>query len=128
MQAANNNKSQSGQNGWFKAIFLLLVWLLMLSLVRDVWHIRVGFKRVEDSKIGLEIERRKNEELKKKYELVQTSEYREMLIREKLNMQKEGELLVVLPKGSQNYQKIASEQEKTVEIQQNWEKWFRILY
>src|SRR5258705_7214202 len=125
MQVANRYEVGKRGNGWFKAVFLVLAWLLIVSLVRDVWEIRGGFGRVKDSEQRLASEEKKNEDLKKKYSLVQTEEYRERLIREKLNMQKEGEVLVVLPGKEEGVLEPNELPEMEIE---NWQKWFKILY
>ena len=52
-----------------------------------------------------------------------TDEYREKLIREKLNMQKEGEVIVVMPKKEAKKDKdmISSES------QANWQRWWSLI-
>jgi hypothetical protein len=127
MQVANKYGEGMRKNGWFKAVFLGLVWLLIFSLMRDLWQIKSGFGRITDSQERLIQEEKKNAELKKKYDLVQTDEYKERLIREKLNMQKEGEVLAVLPGLLQKSEGMTNGQ-KEPENQQNWQKWLDILY
>jgi hypothetical protein len=127
MQVANKYGEGMSKNSWFKAVFLGLVWLLIFSLMRDLWQIKSGFGRITDSQERLIQEEKKNAELKKKYDLVQTDEYKERLIREKLNMQKEGEVLAVLPGLLQKSEGMTNGQ-KEPENQQNWQKWLDILY
>lgn len=125
MQVANINKQSSWKKGAFKAIFLILIWFIIVSLAQDVLHIQRGFRRVSEAKTRLDREEIKNKELVARYEMVQTSEYRERLIREQLNMQKEGEVLAVLPKGNGNT--FVPKEKDSAEVP-NWKRWINLLY
>lgn len=112
------------ENGWLRAIALVVAWLIIVSLARDVWRIKAGFNRITESRLRLEAEEAKNGDLKRKMELVQTSEFREKLIREKLNMQKRGEVMVVMPgKGLGT----ALDQPPEQAPVDNWRKWWKLL-
>jgi len=124
MQAAHTEKHNRLGKDVFKAIFLILAWLIIFSLAKDVLHIEEGFGRVKETKIRLKQEEQSNVELTKKYETVRTEEYREKMIREQLNMQKEGEVIAVLPKklgGS------AVPEIKTKKEMENWRKWLELI-
>ena len=98
MQVRSREAKIGDKNSWLKAMVLVISWLLIISLARDVWQIRAGFDRISETMARLESEEVKNLRLNQKLSLVNTESYREKLIREKLNMQREGEVLVVLPK------------------------------
>lgn len=51
-----------------------------------------------------------------------TDDYKEKIIREKLNMQKEGEVLVVMPDKA-----FAQEEVRLVKFVPNWRKWWNLL-
>jgi len=124
MQVSNTNHKNKSGKGVFKAIFLLVAWLVIFSLAKDVLHIQNGFDRVTEAKTRLEQEEIKNVELKKRYEEVRTEEHRERLIRDQLNMQKEGEVIVVLPK-SMDLE--VEPKDELVEDIPNWKKWVDLL-
>lgn len=124
MQVAINNRSNTTGKNVFKAIFLILVWLVILSLAKDAIHLQKGFGRVEESKLRLEEQENRNNELKIKFEAVRTDEYREKLIRDQLNMQKEGEVVAVLPNRAE-LGFVPSTDKDNEEV--NWKKWLFLL-
>jgi cell division protein FtsB len=124
MQVVKRNNVKKYEIGWLKVAILVIAWLVIISLARDVWQIRTGFGRITESEKRLSAEEEKNISLKQKFELVKTDSYREKLVREKLNMQKEGEVIVVMPK-SNNFK--ASETESEVVPEHNWEKWWSLI-
>lgn len=124
MQVDNRNLRIGTNNRWLRATILIISWLIIVSLAQDVWQIRVGFGRITDSQNRLEVEEKRNLELKKKESLLMTDEYRERLIRDKLNMQKGGEVLVVMPRKEFVGQNVGS---RVTAPEQNWEKWWKLL-
>lgn len=103
----------------------MVVWLLIISLIRDLWQIKSGFKRIEESNARLAEAESQNKALKEKLNLVSTDEYKEKLIREELNMQKIGEVVAVLPKteiASEAVQNTINETKTS-----NLEKWWALL-
>ena len=116
------NTGSRHEKGWYRIFILVVVWLLIISLSRDVWQIRIGFGRIEEANRRLEAEKTKNEALKEKLGMVMTDDYKEKIIREKLNMQKEGEVLVVMPDKA-----FAQEEVRLVKFVPNWRKWWNLL-
>lgn len=126
MQGGNHDQINGRETGWLKIAFLVIAWLIIASLIRDVWQIRMGFNRIIESEKRLVAEEAKNNDLKQKLKLVKTEEYQEKLIREKLNMQKEGEVLVVIPKKEVwKPETEVGEVRETTEA--NWEKWWNLV-
>ena len=125
MQAPNRYSIKSSKKGWIRGIILIVAWLLIISLIKDLWQIKSGFARIQESNTKLQEEQKKNQELKEKLSLVSTDEYQERLIREQLNMQKIGEVVAVLPKveSSTSTNDVKTDVEKT----ENWEKWWTLL-
>lgn len=124
MQVGNRNNVKNHEIGWLKVSILVIAWLVIISLARDVWQIRTGFGRITESEKRLATEEALNVSLKQKYGLVQTEGYKEKLVRERLNMQKEGEVIVVMPK-TDNSKTGEARSEKTPE--HNWEKWWSLI-
>ncbi len=100
---------------------LLLLW----SLVKGFQELKRAYIRVDEAKEMLKVEEVKHEELKEKLGEVQKEEYIERVIRNELNMQKEGEMVVVLQDG-ENLQ-FTDKEPQTEEKKENWEKWLDLL-
>lgn len=124
MQASNRRNNTTGKKGWSKAIILVIAWMLIFSLAKDLLQVKRGFGRIEEAKSRLAEEEVKNQMLKDKLGVVMTDEYREKIIREQLNMQKVGEVVAVLPKGDLQTSKGDKVEEKTAE---NWQKWWTLI-
>jgi len=124
MQAHNRIKVSGNKKGWIRGIILLVAWFFIFSLAKDLWHIKKGFTRIEESKINLVEEEAKNRMLKDKLSYVMTDEYREKIVREQLNMQKVGEVVAVLPKEDLPEKTAEIEIEKQIE---NWERWWLLI-
>jgi len=124
MQPLNRTNKIEDKKGWSKAIILIIAWMLIFSLAKDLLQVKKGFGRIEDAKSRLVNEQVKNQMLKDKLEVVMTEEYKEKIIREQLNMQKVGEVVAVLPKGDT----LASKDEKAEEeTDENWQKWWALI-
>ncbi|KKS32629.1 MAG: Cell division protein FtsL [Candidatus Collierbacteria bacterium GW2011_GWB2_42_12] len=91
MQALNRGNKKTDKNGWIKGIILVIAWILIFSLAKDLWQLKKGYVRIDEAKTRLVEEEAKNQMLKDKLSLVMTDEYKEKIIREQLNMQKIGE-------------------------------------
>jgi cell division protein FtsB len=124
MQALKRTNQTIGKKDWMKGIILVIAWILIFSLAKDLWQVKKGYSRIDEAKNRLIEEEAKNQMLKDKLSIVTTEEYKEKIMREQLNMQKIGEVVAVLPKNDilgTTGQKV---EEKTME---NWEKWWSLL-
>lgn len=124
MQALNRGNKLIDKKGWIKGIILIIAWMLIFSLAKDLWQVKKGFVRIEDAKVRLAEEEVKNQLLKDKLNEVMTEEYKERIIREQLNMQKVGEVVVVLPKNSTIDDNTLKTEGK---MTNNWEKWWALI-
>ena len=124
MQVPYIRSGQIVKKGWSKAIILIVAWILIFSLAKDLWQVRRGFGRIEEAKSRLAEEEAKNQMLKDKLIVVQTEEYKEKIMREQLNMQKLGEVVAVLPDGNKKGQVVVGLEEVEKE---NWLKWWELV-
>jgi len=124
MQVGKRYNNKAGEKGWIKGIILIIAWILIFSMARDLSKVKKGYLRIEDSKKRLEAEEKKNSELKEKLSLVMTDEYKERLVREQLNMQKIGEVVAVLPKDGVTMENGVENTESSIP---NWKKWWLLL-
>lgn len=123
MQPLKRGNKSIDKKDWIKGIILIVAWILIFSLAKDLWQIKKGFSRIDDAENRLTEETSKNQMLKDKLSAVMTEEYKEKIIREQLNMQKVGEVVAVLPK-----KEVFDSEEKSEETEQkNWEKWWSLV-
>jgi cell division protein FtsB len=101
-------------------LFVYLIWVLGSGL----WQLYKAGGRLDVARQNLSDEQKKNEELKKKFAEVQDSSFIEKEAREKLNMQKPGETVIVLPE--MDLKSDSSADKKEIE-EPNWEKWLDLF-
>ncbi len=100
-----------------------LIWVLAWGMV----DIKLAYRRIDEAREILAQEQAKAEKLKAKWEEVQTREYLERVARNDLNMQKEGETVVVLTgEEKQGPESKIGNQEETIE-EPNWKKWWNLV-
>lgn len=110
----------------FQLIFLFLGIGLIVKLTRDIFRLlKAGgqIKLAEEKVLKLEKEK---EELSQKYQYYQSPEFIEEEARNKLNMAKPGETIVILPP---NLEEILGRQkpEQKTDLP-NWEKWWKLFF
>lgn len=104
-------------------LILIAGMVAIFSLSRSTYSLlRKGDLFVQKEKELFEL-RRKNEKLKKILKKVQDPEFIEKEAREKLNMGKKGEVVVVLP---EERQQITDNKKK--EDLPNWQKWYKLFF
>lgn len=122
MQVIKRRLEVDTKKNWLRGVFLVLIWFLIVSMVRDFLQTRKGFDRIKETEARLVEVRKENQDLLKKMSLVSSEEYKKKLIREKLNMRLLDEVVVVMPSAELEIQK-ADNLSKEVK---NWEKWLKI--
>jgi len=106
--------------GWF---LLIICVFLSLSLVRAVRRWSDRREIIENAQQKLDIEKKENEALTREFAKTQTPEFIEKQAREKLNMAKEGETVVILPQ----IIPMVSPTPTPVDTSANWEKWLKVF-
>jgi cell division protein FtsB len=122
-------KDKDSKSKWFFGVILVLCWLLIVSLVKDFERVKTGFKRIDEANLKLANEEAKNLALQKKMAYAQSDSYKEKIVREKLNLQKPGEIVVVLPSNAINSKpgdEVETVSEPKKELK-NWEKWLKVI-
>lgn len=111
-----------------KILILVFMGYLIWVLAKGMADIGVAYRRIDGAKELLVSEQTKNEELREKLSEVQTREYLEMVARNELNMQKEGETVVVLEEDNlRSKEKGVRQKEDETKDVSNWEKWWRLV-
>jgi len=108
-------------------LFLLFLGLYLLAVfLRGIWEIKGAYRRIAEADAKLIEEEKVRLELVEKRDQVGALEYVEDVARNELNMQKEGEKVVVLPEtgraGISDGPAGEEEQEPA-----NWKKWWNLL-
>ncbi|OGD73878.1 hypothetical protein A3A84_00495 [Candidatus Collierbacteria bacterium RIFCSPLOWO2_01_FULL_50_23] len=119
-------KEGRGGGAWPKYLLLVSGFYLVWTLSKGIWELRTANLRIDEARQILAREQAKAEQLKRKWTEVQTADYLEKVARNDLNMQKEGETVVVLSK--ETFAAATSsdgiKQEKELK---NWEKWWNLV-
>ncbi len=111
---------------WPKYLLLGIGFYLIWTLARGVFELRTAYARIDDARRALALEQTKGEQLKKKWDEVQTAEYLEKVARNDLNMQKEGETIVVLPSNQPASAESYGEAKEEKELP-NYLKWWNLV-
>lgn len=121
MMAHNNIK---------KTICQLLIFVfgfyLVISLSREWFNLMKKGEKIGKMKGKAEELRIKNEKLKERLEYVKSEEFVEKEARDKLNMAKEDEVIVVLPEKLEvRGQRLGASSDEDLS---NWQKWLRLFF
>lgn len=120
--------SRLKENGFLSRLMFIVGVLLLWSLIGNFLDFKGAYRRVEEAGEILEREEVKNRELNERLSEVQREEYIEKVIRDELNMQKEGEMVVVLSDDVTKVDVFGQENKsEIVEGKENWEKWFDLI-
>lgn len=113
---------------YIKYVAVILSVLLTISLARNVLRIQKAGGGVEKAKERVDKLTQQNQELKVKLEEVRSDEFIERQLRDKLNLTKEDEIVIVLP-DDETLRKLAPKHVEEEEIlpDPNWEKWLKLF-
>lgn len=107
-----------------------LIWLaiilsvyLIFSLTKSILEFKKSDQTVVDYEKELEIEVKKNQELKKRLADVKKPEFIEREAREKLGMGRPGESILIMPPIT-----ITPVKKQEARELENWEKWWRLFF
>lgn len=121
-------KSHMKQNamGILQILIIFGCIMAVIGLTRSIIELRGRSNMAEERQGELDKVKKENEELKKRYEEVQTPEFVEREIRERLGLVKEGETLVLVDKN----QSPRSEQPVSNSDPQlpNWKLWTKLFF
>ena len=122
-------KEINTKRGWVWLVMIVLCWMLIFSLAKDFNKVKQGFRRIDEATLKLKAEEEKNLSLKKKMVYAQSDYYKEKVVRDKLNLQKPGEIVVVLPgAGGLGTKEDSIDTENIAKSDlRNWEKWLKVV-
>ena len=114
------------------AFFVLLIsFILIINLGRDIWRLIKAEERLIQTEKKLEQVKQDNKELKEIKERYQSDAFLEEQIRNKLQMAKPGEKIIILPE-TITQGEISSFSDQLVDAEErreaaNWEKWLALF-
>ncbi len=110
-----------------KRLIAILISIISLIIIVNTFRSIVTLWQrgniVSEQQALLNKKQQENEDLQKKLAEVESPDFIEKQAREKLNLQKEGEVVVILPK-TDNKQQVTQE---TIKQPSNWQKWWKLI-
>ena len=112
--------------GPLTSIVLLVV--LTSSFIKGIKRIRDGDALIKKNQAKLEKQVEENKKLEEQVKIVQSDEFMEEQLRNKLGLVKEGEIVIVLPEAD-IVRKLAPiiPEEEEVKAKPNWQKWIELF-
>src|SRR3989344_8718631 len=104
-------------------VIVLIVLILFINLVKSWVKLTERLRFIKETKIKLVEKKTRQDNLKREFARTQTGEFIEKQAREKLNMGKEGELIILLPTPVLP----VSPTPIPVDTAANWQKWVRLF-
>lgn len=107
-------------------VVLVLGMYIIFVLSKSLWEIREAYRRIDSTQARLRQEERRKIDLESQLMEATSSGYVEKVARNELNMQKPGEVLVVLPEnpGDQKSENVPQKEDGGVP---NWKKWWNLV-
>jgi len=109
-------------------LLIFLVFVLFLSLFRNISKMRQNTLLITKEKDRIEALNEEKQRLEGELQKVQSEEYIEKQLRDKLGLAKEGEIIVILPE-PEVVRKFAPKHKEEEEIlpDPNWKKWAKLF-
>ena len=110
-------------------ILLFLAFLFIVSLIRNILRINRANKEILRAEERVDEAIAENNELKVKVEELRSPEFQEVQLRDKLDLAKEGEIVVVLP-DEEVLRKLAPKriEEENILPDPNWKRWMNLFF
>lgn len=110
-------------------ILLFLAFLFIVSLIRNILRINQANKEILKAEERVDEAIAENNELNVKVEELRSPEFQEVQLRDKLDLAKEGEVVVVLP-DEEILRKLAPKriEEENILPDPNWKRWMNLFF
>lgn len=109
--------------------------LLIVGLIKDSWRLMHADERIKETKEKLARLKEENKQLLEKLDYYQSNEFLEEQIRNKLQMAKPGETILILPEeinGKRLEEALTSSGQLVDSVVKeelaNWQKWLRLFW
>lgn len=108
-------------------IYIVII-LLIVGLTKDIWQLSHADDRVKEAEQKLAKIKLEQQKLNSQLNYYQSPEFLETQIRDKLQMIKPGETMVVLPEGLLSEATEDAQQPISNEEPANWQKWWQLFW
>ncbi len=110
-------------------VLLFVFLLILISLTRNILRVKGVKEKLGKSREHIEKIKGENRELENRLERAKSEEFIEQQLRDKLDLAKEGEIVLILP-DEETLRKFAADIEEEEEIlpDPNWKKWLKLFY
>jgi len=122
------NKNRVKFRKKFEWILVLLAFYIIFSLSRSMWEFFGVSEKLDEVGEELVAEKKRSIRIEAETEQATSEAYIEKVARDKLNMQKEGETVVILPDDSFQLSEPGSREDEQGERGgPNWQKWWELI-
>lgn len=114
----------------WKLVLFVLLSVIVFSLAKDLAKIAGFDTQLEDTQQKIEELSQEKQILERQLRYVQSDGYKEIQIRDKLGLAKDGEIVVVLP-NEETLKKLSPRQSAVEDVYRadsNWEKWLEVFF
>lgn len=128
MRNRSQAKSLFDKGKYIRFAGIIIAAGLILSLFGNVVAIRQAHDKISEAEMRVNELQEEHDDLAKQLEIVESDEYVESQLRDKLGMAREGEIILVLP--SNDVLRKLAPSYKTTEPQlpdPNWKKWMELF-
>lgn len=116
------------KNAPLKLVFIGLCILISVILVRNIFKLFSVQDRIDAIVLKIAAEKREKEELSRRLDDVNKTDFVEYEARDKLGWVKEGEVIVVLPPDDYLRGLVPEISDDKVALSPNWEKWLKLFF
>jgi cell division protein FtsB len=124
--SSTSEKTKGTFNKLINYGILIVLLLLCLSLVRSINRTRMALTQISDVQKRVDDLKQQNLDMEKRLQEENTAEFMEKQLRDKLNMVKTGEIVVILPDPEIVRKYAPKVEEKEIALPDpNWKKWMK---
>lgn len=120
------NRKLLMRNKFFQIVGILVGLILVVKITGDLLHLFKAWQQIEKMERKVAALEKKKKELSEKNQYYQTPEFIEEEARNKLNMAKPGEIIVVLPPNLSEFLNHSKNQNE--ELEPNWRRWWNLFF
>lgn len=110
-------------------VIILVTAFFGISLIRNIVRVTKAKQQIAETAVEVAKFQKQNQELKNRLSEVDSQNFTEMQLRDKLGLAKPGETVLVLP-DPEILKKLAPQEtnEQQVLPEANWEKWYKLFF
>lgn len=114
----------------WKLVFVIILIFFIITVSGNIRRVHIFNKEISNSEKELEELQQEHRSLEQELRYISSDSYKEIQIRDKLGLSKEGEVVVVLPDES-TLRKLSPRiliSEPSYQVEPNYYKWFNVFF